>query len=377
MKVLHVIPAFYPAHVYGGPTQATYELCRSLARLGAEVRVLTTDANGLREVLDVEKNREVSLEGFTVRYCRRRLRHSVSPNLLRWLPSHVAWADIVHLSYVYSFPTFPTLLQCRRAGKPVVWSPAGGLQRWQGSSRRGIKSAWDFLWYHTTDLSRLTVHVTSEQEQRETTARLPRLMVRVIPNGVDIPSDLKPGALHEDFRLLFLGRLHPIKAIESLLQACGKLRDTPGLPWRLAIAGWGEEAYVSELKQQIEILGVQDRVSLLGPVVGPTRQRLFEDSDVVIVPSHSESFGLVVAEALAHGVPVIASKGTPWQEVEKRGCGLWVENAPDALASAIARIHSMPLKDMGKRGRDWMQRYFTWDVVGKRMLNLYEASLSP
>lgn len=369
-------PSFYPAHVYGGPTQSTNELCRSLAKLGCEVRVLTTDADGLHKVLDVEKQRDVRVEGFTVRYCRRRFRHSVSPMLVRLLRSYAAWADVVHLQYVYSFPTLPTLFQCRLASKPVIWSPQGALSRWQGSSRRGAKAVWDFLWYHGADLSNLTAQLASQSEQQDALARFPKLKTCVIPNGVDVPSDLHPTERTGDLRLLFIGRLDRIKGIEQLLRACGNLSAKDNFPWRLAIAGWGNSDYVAYIKQQITSLGLQERVRVLGAVLGEGKKRLFEDTDVAIVPSHSESFGIVIAEALAHGVPVIASKGTPWSGLQDRECGLWVENDPDSLANAIRNISVMPMRDMGLRGRDWMQTEFTWDSVGRRMLDLYCESVS-
>src|SRR6267154_870890 len=172
MKVLHVVPSFYPAYSYGGPIRSTFELCRNLVELGCDVRVLTTDANGLDRVLDVDKNEEVDLpEGFRVRYCPRRLRHSVSPTLMRLLPTCMRWADIVHLTGVYNFPTFPTIVCARAMNKPLIWSPRGALQRWKGSSRITLKAVWDRLWYHTADLADLTMHVTSEDEGCETLAR--------------------------------------------------------------------------------------------------------------------------------------------------------------------------------------------------------------
>jgi hypothetical protein len=124
MKVLHVVPSFHPAYFYGGPIRSTFELCRGLVGLGCEVRVLTTDANGLDQVLDVDKDEDVELpEGFRVRYCPRRQRHSVSPTLMRLLPTYVRWADVVHLTGVYNFPTFPTILWGRLLNKPLIWSP--------------------------------------------------------------------------------------------------------------------------------------------------------------------------------------------------------------------------------------------------------------
>lgn len=85
---------------------------------------------------------------------------------------------------------------------------------------------------------------------------------------------------------------------------------------------------------------------------------------------------MVVAEALAHAVPVLASRGTPWAEVEKYGCGLWVENTPESLAVALGEIKSRELAEMGKRGRAWMTLKFSWDSVANRMLNLYERLAS-
>ena len=371
MKVLHVVPSFHPAYSYGGPILSTFELCRNLCELGCEVRVLTTDTNGLDQVLDVDTNVEVELpEGFRVRYCPRRQRHSVSPTLMRLLPAYMRWADVVHLTGVYNFPTFPTILLARLLNKPLIWSPRGALQRWKGSSRTGIKGVWDFLWYHVADRAELMMHVTSERENRETLSRFPKLRIAMIPNGVDVPAVLNRRQRNGELRLLFIGRLDPIKGIEALLKACSLVDSAP--PWRLAIAGWGAPEYVSQLKEQIQALGVSERVEMLGAVLSEGKKELFECSDVALVPSYTENFAIVVAEALAHGVPVIASKGTPWSRLEEMQCGLWVDNDPESLAVAIRSISTMRLQNMGLRGREWMQNEFSWPSVTKQMLDLYQ-----
>jgi glycosyltransferase involved in cell wall biosynthesis len=371
MKVLHVVPSFHPAYSYGGPIRSTLELCRNAAELGGDVRVLTTDADGLDRVLDVNKNAEVEFpEGFRVRYCPRRLRHSVSPTMMRLLPTYMRWADVVHLTGVYNFPTFPTIFLARLLNKPLIWSPRGALQRWGGSSRIGLKAVWDFLWYHTADRVELTMHVTSEQESGEALARFPKLRMAMIPNGVDVPVDLNRVDRNGELRMLFIGRLDPKKGIEALLKACSLVDPAP--PWHLAIAGWGAPEYVSQLKEQIHALGLSRRVEMLGPVLSEAKKGLFECSDVALVPSYTENFGIVVAEALAHGVPVIASKGTPWSRLEEMKCGMWVDNDPESLADAIRSISTMPLQDMGRRGREWMQNEFSWCSVTNQMLALYD-----
>jgi glycosyltransferase involved in cell wall biosynthesis len=169
--------------------------------------------------------------------------------------------------------------------------------------------------------------------------------------------------------MLFIGRLDPKKGIEALLKACTLVDPAP--PWHLAIAGWGEPRYVSQLKEQIQALGLVGRVQMVGAVVAKEKKELFECSDVALVPSYTENFAIVAAEALAHGVPVIASKGTPWSRLEELKCGLWVDNDPESLANAIRSIRTMPLREMGMRGREWMQNEFSWRSVTTQMLALY------
>jgi len=370
MKVLHVVPSFYPAFNYGGPITSVYELCAGVVRLGCEVRVLTTDANGLDAVLDVDKDAPITLPpGISVRYCPRIFRHSVSPALLRLVMPAIRWADLVHLTAVYNFPTLPALAACRWLEKPLVWSPRGALQRWQSSRRPGLKSAWESVCRRLAP-GGVVLHVTSEQEAEESRTKFPGACVAVVPNGVELP----PRFEHRDgsacFRLLFLGRLDPKKGIENLLTACQRLGHLER-PWSLTIAGAGDAAYRSSLEEQTRHLGLRERVIFAGEVRGQAKADLFAASDLAVFPSHTENFAMVVAEALAHGVPVIASKGTPWSGVEAHGCGFWVENNPATLAATIERMSTMPLLEMGVRGRQWMEQEFAWEIVAREMLELY------
>jgi len=370
MKVLHVVPSFYPAFHYGGPITSVYELCAGLVRQGCEVRVLTTNANGLGAVLDVAKDTPVMLPpGISVRYCPRILRHSVSPDLLLRLLSSLRWADLVHLTAVYNFPTLPTLAACRWLRKPLVWSPRGALQRWQSSRRPLLKAGWESVCRRLAPRGAV-LHVTSEREAAESVTKFPGTSAAVIPNGVEIPPQIEHRNGSGRLRLLFLGRIDPKKGIENLLAACRRLRNLDR-PWSLAIAGSGDIAYTSRLEENAQQFGVHEQVRFVGEVRGRAKADLFAESDLAIFPSHTENFAMVVAEALAHGVPVIASRGTPWSEVEAHGCGLWVENDPDTLAAAIERMSTLPLPEMGRRGREWMEQEFTWETVTRHMLQLY------
>jgi len=172
---------------------------------------------------------------------------------------------------------------------------------------------------------------------------------------------------------LYLGRLHPIKGIENLLKACRILNANQNYAWSLAIAGGGESEYVRGLRGLIGEFSLRDQVTLLGEIRGQVKQNLFQQNDALVLPSFSENFGLVVAEALAHGVPVIAGTGTPWKQVEEIGCGRWVSNDPVSLAEAITNLQSMDLREMGDRGRAWMLHEFSWVNRAQEMFECYGA----
>jgi glycosyltransferase involved in cell wall biosynthesis len=175
--------------------------------------------------------------------------------------------------------------------------------------------------------------------------------------------------------LLYLGRLEAKKGIENLLAACAALKQTSRLAFSLTVAGSGAAGYERSLHERIERLALTDHVIMAGAVHGARKEQLLNAAGVVVVPSFTENFAIVVAEALAHGVPVITSKGTPWARVAEIGCGLWIDNDPASLASAIVQIAAMPLAEMGRRGRRWMAAEFAWDERAKSMLRVYRRCL--
>lgn len=370
MKVLHVTPAFYPATHWGGFTQSVPGLCDALARTSdIELRVLTTDSDGptTRRRVSVKAFPERFPAGYDVYYCRRLWGQSVSPGLLRRLWSMVRWADVVHLTATYSFPTIPTLLVCRLLGKPLVWSPRGALQRWQGTTRSGAKSVWEKVCNALCDPKRVVLHLTSEEEKTESVPRIPGARAKVIHNGIDLP-DLNGGGGNRNgnLRLLYLGRLHPIKGIENLLRAVARVKDVT-----LSVCGDGEASYRQSLERLASELSLSSRVTFRGAIAAETKGQQFHEADLCVVPSFKENFSMVVAESLSHAVPVIVSDGTPWKQVDQIGCGRCVPNTPEDLARAIEALGDAPLGEMGLRGRNWMQREFGWGVVAREMLTTY------
>jgi len=374
VKILHVTPAFYPATYWGGPIYSVYGLCNALASLeGVTLRVLTTDSAGPRrsDSLAVAEFPMHYSAGYDVYFCKRWFVASVSPGMLFRLWSMIRWADVVHLTGTYSAPTLPTLLICRLLGKPLVWSPRGALQRWGQTTKPWLKRVWEWFCNLLLSQGRCMVHVTSEQEENDSKKRITHAGFAIVRNGVDIPP-LGPDRTWRPegrLRLLYLGRLHPIKGIEQLLHAMKMLDDQAVI---LDLYGNGSDAYRHHLQRLVRELALEQVVRFHGHVDGDGKAAAFANADVCVVPSYSENFGMVVAESLAHGVPVIASRGTPWAGLENHDCGLWVDNEPESLANAIRRFNSDDLRAAGSRGRVWMIENFSWELQAGKMYNLYK-----
>jgi glycosyltransferase involved in cell wall biosynthesis len=380
LKVLHVTPSYYPATYWGGPIYSTLGLCDALSKEKSfELRVIATDTSGPKS-----KDRLINIvtptkfpAGYEVFYCRKSFGKEFSFEFFRRLPSMIKWSDVVHLTYTFSPPTIPTLLLCRIYRRPVVWSPRGALQRWDGSRRRILKWIWERICNVLVLNMPAVLHVTSTEERQASSKRIPNIHTALIPNGIQVQKNQglqrrwKPGGV---LRLMYMGRIHPIKGVENLIMAISIAERYQKV--HLSIYGAGEPEYCNQLIQLVDDLKLVQQIKFIGPVSSDKKANAFINVDVCVVPSFTESFGMVVAESMAHGVPVIASKGTPWQEVEKNGSGLWVDNSPESLASAIQQMSDNNLDQMGLNGRAWMLRDYDWDHISEVMYDLYVKQIN-
>ncbi len=369
MKVLFVSPSFYPAFHYGGPVFINRAFCAAMARIeGVDLRIVTTDANGPNR-LDPRASQQREIDGCAIEYFRRTSPPDVACGLLLNLIGAIRDADVVHLNGVYSFTTIPTLLLCRVMRKPVVWSTMGALQRWQGTTRKRTKLLWETVCNRLCENNRVVMHVTSDDEREESLEKIPNAGALLLRNGIDLPElSAKPAKRSgPGLRLLYLGRLHPIKGIENLLRALPLMQTEV----RLSICGAGEAEYEARLRSIVNELGLTQMVDFYGRVDGEAKEQHFREADLCIAPSFKEAFCTVALEAMARAVPVIVGRGIPWRRVEAVGCGLWVSNEPAELAAAIDRAAKMNLTEMGERGRAWMESEFSWPPVAAEMIDTY------
>lgn len=377
--VLHVAPAYYPAVIYGGPTFSTMSLCDGLASSRkVKVSVLTTDSNGpkVTDRVEVEQNPLTFDAGYEVYYCSRIALGSVSWEFMRRLPRAVKEADLIHLTSTYNFTTIPTLLLARLMRKPTVWTPRGSLQatkQWPDAPNRWFKQLFERI-CHWVRPKGTVLHVTAPIEAELSVDNLPGIATTIIPNPIDLPEmpptrEWRPdGAL----RLMFISRLHPKKGLELMLKVLAKLNSHITLD----IYGSGDGHYEKQIRDLIDKLGLSQRVQLHGHVGGEEKSLAFKKADIMCLPTHSENFGIVVGEALAHGVPVITTTEAPWQGLETYGCGRWIERSEEELLDAIQFMESQDLEEMGQRGRAWMKEDFSLDGTTHNLLDTYAQLLS-
>ncbi len=284
-------------------------------------------------------------------------------------------ADIFHTHGLWLMPNIYPARVASAMGKPFVVSPRGMLG---AEALRFSANRKRILWYlsqRSALLGAACLHATSEAECDEIRAAGLTNPVAIIPNGVDLPPlvPLAPNSNDRVRTVLSLGRIHPKKGLDRLLAAWAQVE--PSHPqWRLRIVGPDDGGHVMALKELAARLKLQ-RTTIEPPVAGDAKITVMQEADLFVLPSLNENFALTVSESLAAGTPVISTKGAPWAGLEAHGCGWWVDHGVEPLAATLRTAMALPDEaraDMGKRGREWMARDFSWDKVASQMSAVYK-----
>ena len=363
MKIIQVVP-----HVYleaQGPSYSVPRLCEALASRDTLVEL---------HVLSPEPQSQP--KGYT-RYTHPAwpLMHrlGLSPAMRKALQATVSNADVLHNHSLWMMPNIYAGTIKRPKGCVLVTSPRGTLAPWALQRSRWLKkltwAAGQRKALHGADC----LHATAVSEYREFRDLGLKAPVTIIPNGVDMPPYERPRVKTSPVRrLLFLGRVHPKKRVDVLLRAWARLQDLYP-DWELEIAGPDNSGYLAEMKNLAKVLGC-NRVTFPGAVYGSEKIRMYQSSDIFVLPTYNENFGMAVAEALACGVPAIVTKGAPWSGLQDHDCGWWIESGEEPLVECLKHalgLNSEKLRDMGLSGRQWMESDFSWTHVAGMMLTTY------
>lgn len=370
VSVVHTIASLDERH--GGPSRTVPGLVEALAdRAGARTALvsqaidggnlcLPASRAGARYVAPV-RGRWSLASGLPLKRALERAIDEISADIVH---SHGLWLPANH---------WTTRVAARR-GIPLIVHPRGMLEPWALGFHRWKKRVAMAL-YQARDLTCATAFVvTSRQEAKSLTSLGLRQPIACIPNGIDMPAlDAlgKPGEGSSGERtMLFMGRIHPIKGLVILVDAWAMVRP-PG--WRLVIAGPDEGGHRAEIETVVRERGLSSDVELVGEVGAEAKAAWFRGADLFILPSHSESFGIVVVEAMSYGLPVVTTTGTPWSEVVGRRCGWCVEASVQPLAAAVREATGLTSEKrlaMGGRARRYACE-FDWGRIAEETLDLY------
>ena len=344
-----------------GPSYSVTALSKALTRQGHDS---ATMAVGRREL-------EAGLEIYPQDLLRVPLANRLmsSHGLKRAVYLAAAKGAVLHMHGLWLLPNFYPAGAARRYGVPLIVSTRGmlGLKA-LAFSRKRKQVVWALAQKRAVQMA-ACFHATAETEVEDIRRAGLSAPVAVISNGIDIQeSALTTGAR----TVLYLGRLHPIKGIDQLVAAWSRVAERHPA-WQLRIAGPSEFGCKEALERQVRELAVP-RVHFEGPLYGPDKLEAYRQAGLFVLPSLNENFGMVVAEALAAGTPVISTKGAPWAGLETEGCGWWVDHGWEPLVSALCAALALPDEErmaMGARGQAWMARDFGWDRIAARMAEVY------
>ena len=144
--------------------------------------------------------------------------------------------------------------------------------------------------------------------------------------------------------------------------------------YKVIIGGFGSDEYVAGLMNMIGELGLEDMVSMPGVVSDAEKYVFYQQADVFILPTLHENFGIVIAESLACGTPVITTKGAPWADVMTWNCGWWIERDVESLVYALNEFLELSdgqLEQMGRNGRRLVEEKYSSRQMAQKMLELY------
>jgi glycosyltransferase involved in cell wall biosynthesis len=362
MRVIHVVPSV--TEEAAGPSYTVPRLCESLIGSGVDVQLAVLDWAATPVRLPY-------LKAFPLGFGPRRL--GVSPKMRRWLKQEVrnGRVEIIHNHSLWMMPNvYPgnAVLDSRCR---LIVSPHGTLSEWA----LGHSALQKTIFWHVLQAPALRAatcfHATAESEYEDIRRLGFRQPVCIIPNGIDVPP-LEKTPSSDRRQLLFLGRIHPKKGVDILLHAW-QIVERQFPDWDLHIVGPDNGGYLTEMQALAVQLRLM-RVVFCGPLFGEEKLSAYRAADLFVLPTHSENFGMAVAEALAVGTPAIVTKGAPWGGLEKQRAGWWIDIGVDPLVACLEQALATPpehLAEMGRSGREWMLRDYSWERIGEKLSVVY------
>ena len=363
-KILIIVPTLH--HEADGVARFVIDFCSKMIESGSNMNVIALKWKGENLMMPFKLRMfDVSLGLYKIGF---------SMKMKKWINKQNAKSTyaIVHSQGLWMMPGIFSSKPALKRTYSLIISPHGSLSGKALSAGSVLKKPFWYLFQKKALESCDCFHVTSMAECLDIRKLGFKQPICIIPPGVDVPI-LQNKNIKKRKTLLFLARISPIKGIDILLKAWSRV-EKKHHEWDLIIAGPSCDGYLSKmevLSQQLEL----ENVNFFGPVYGDEKEQLHIDSDLYILPSYSENFGITVAEALSYATPVITTKNTPWSGIVDIQAGWWIEATEDSLVACFNEslaIDSDNLEKMGISGRNWIASEFSWSATANKFNETYE-----
>lgn len=284
--------------------------------------------------------------------------------------------DIVHVNCCWTPDCAIIQRLAQKRGYKVVLTPHGMLEPWILKRHYWTRKVPALWLYQKAAVQRADCVQATAESERDNLLKLGyNSNIKVVRLGIDAESIEMKRSWKKSRQILFLSRVHVKKGINFLVEAADVLRnELQG--YKILVAGEGDADYVEAMKRMICDRGLQDIVQLIGGVYGDEKWRLFQTSDFFVLPTHSENFGLAIAESLASGTPVITTVGTPWSDLNSSEAGAWIEIGTEPLVETLRRFLSLTedeLETMGRNGRKLIETKYSAHVMAEQMMEVYKS----
>ncbi|WP_289006650.1 glycosyltransferase [Parabacteroides sp.] len=367
-KILHCLN--YIDLSMGGPSRSVPSLCLALKKEGIQSIVLSH--NSLNANVEMLRDTGIDL-----------LLKDPPVGLLSKVFDKV-YADgfslngtIVHLQHIWSPSLHYMARRCRKEGIPYLVSPRGSLEPWSMRQKKLKKNLGMMLYQREDIVKSACIHATANSERDNIRALGFKNPIAVIPNGINIENYPIKEFKKKDGKktILFLSRIHPKKGLDLLFEAWSQIPYDTRRTWQIKVAGEGNLEYgIEDLNALVLKKYLNIDIEIIGPQYGQEKIKCYHDADIFVLPTHSENFGMVIAEAMCCGVPVITTTGTPWAELRDQDLGWYIDLSVDNLKVSLTAAMNCSDEERftkGKKSRDLILNEYSVEAISYKYKLLY------